>query len=211
MIVLASLILFFELTKRFVSGRNAIVGGRLTFLEAVSILLPRPWCAISCWMIMISVLVNKKFFYNFASISALLCSLIFFACPGVGFNNKYILFDNLYSIVTHALLLTTSISMIVLKVTDFRYKGIWKEAICFVATFVYALIEIFVLKIEHDPLYFMPEGDIQADIFGISYGLYIVIYIAFLLLFINTFYLINDRQNVKKLFKRNKKSVEANQ
>ena len=205
-IVLASLILFFEFMMRFV--RFTIYWDDMTVYLAFWILLPRPWCALSCWALMISVLVNKKFFYNFASISALLCALIFFACPGVGFNNKYILFDNLYSIATHALLLVMSISLITLKFTDFRYKGIWKEAICFAATFLWSAMTIS-LGFERDPMYFMPNGDIQAGIFGIPYGVYMVIYVVFLLLFINTFYLINDRKNVKKVFMRNKKVAES--
>ena len=205
-IVLVSLILFFEVMMRIVH----FVGfsSELSFWRALWILIPRPWCAISCWTIMISVLVNKKFFYNFASISALLCSAIFFVCPGVGFNNKIILFQNLYSIATHALLLVTSITMIVLKFTDFKYKGIWKEIVCFAAIFVYSFIIIFALKLESDPMYFMPNGDIQAGIFGIPYGLYMVVYVAFMLLYFNTFYLIGDRKNIREKFKKNKKISE---
>lgn len=203
-VVLVSLILFFEVMMRVVHFVN--FSSSMTLWRALWILIPRPWCAISCWLLMISVLVNKKFFYNFASISALLCSLIFFAYPGVGFNNQYILFQNLYSIATHALLLTTSITMIVLKFTEFKYKSIWKEAICFVATFLYAFLIIFALKLEPDPMYFMPNGDIQAGIFGISYGLYMLIYVAFLLIYINTFYLVGDRKNIRERFKKNKES-----
>ena len=201
-ITLASVLLFFEVMMRFV--RFKIYFNELTFRQSVWILIPRPWCAISSFSLMLSVIVNKKFFYNFASLSALLCSAIFFVCPGVGFNNKYILFENLYSISTHALLLIMSISLITLKFTNFKYYEIWKEAICFVVIFLYALFVVFVLKMERDPMYFMPNGDIQAGILGIPYGLYLPIYIFFILLYINTFYLINDKQTVKAVFKRNK-------
>ncbi len=166
------------------------------------IILPKPWCAISCWAIFISVAVNKKFFYNFTSISALFCALVFFAYPGVGFNSEHILFDNLYSIVTHALLLITSITLITLKFTDFRYKDFYKFAICLALTFVYGIIEVFILKIYADPMYFMPNGDIQAGILNISYGLYMVLYIALILVYTNTFYLIQDRVAVKNFFKK---------
>lgn len=206
--VLAGLILLFEIVMKSVNFHNFAKAGQLSVWRAFWILIPRPWCAVSCWALMISVLVNKKFFYNFASMSALLCAILFFACPGVGFNNEIILFQNLYSIVTHALLLTMSITLITLKFTDFRYKTIWKELICFAVIYAWAFIEVFVLKFERDPFYFMPEGDIQAGIFKISYGLYLVIYIAFITLYINTFYLINDRQNVKKLFSKNKQAIE---
>ena len=207
--ILAGCILLFEIVMKSVNFHNFAKAGQLNVWRAFWILIPRPWCAVSCWALMISVLVNKKFFYNFASMSALLCAILFFACPGVGFNNQIILFQNLYSIVTHSLLLTMSITLITLKFTDFRYKTIWRELICFVVIYIWALIQVFLLKFERDPFYFMPEGDIQAGIFKISYGLYLVIYIAFIALYINTFYLINDRQNVKKLFNRNKKATQA--
>lgn len=202
-IVLASLILFFEVMMRVVRFHNYY--NELTFRQAMWILLPRPWCAISCWALMISVLVDKKFFYNYASLSALLCAIMFFACPGVGFNNQIILFENLYSIVTHALLLIMSVSLITLKFADFRYKGIWKEAICFVVTVLYSLVMIYV-GFERDPMYFMPNGDIQAGILGISYGLYLPLYILFVLLYINAFYLVTERKTIKEWkLKRKKK------
>ena len=66
-------------------------------------LLPRPGCAISVWLVMLAPIINKKGFYNFASIISILCAVIFFAYPGAGFLHKYILFEDLYSIITHSL------------------------------------------------------------------------------------------------------------
>lgn len=149
-------------------------------------------------------MVNKKFFYNFASLSALLCSAIYFVYPGTGFNNVYMLFPNIYSIITHALLLIMSITLIVLKFTDFKYKDIWKVLICFVLTFGYAFLEIFVLKIQPDPMYFMPNGDIQAGILKISYGLYLFLYIMLMVVYINSFYLISERKEIRKLLLKKK-------
>ena len=78
----------------------------------------------------------------------------------------------------------------------------WKELICLAVVYLYAFLEIFVLKIEGDPLYFMPGGDIQ-EILGLTSGvLYILIYIVFVTIYANTFYLINDRKTV---FKKRKK------
>lgn len=203
---LAGLIFLFELTRRIIIFSQMT---DITFNSFMGTLLPRPWCAIACWTIMIAVLVNKKTLYNFASFSALLCAIIFFAYPGVGFNNKYILFENLYSICTHALLLITSITFITLKFTKFEYKTIWKDLICYGVVLAYALLEIFVLKIESDPMYFMPGSDIQ-EILGIGYGAFLALYIIFIIIYINLFYLIDDRKNVKKLFKRkNAKEIDG--
>ncbi len=194
-ITLVSLILFFEIARRIMLlGRKYFYNDGTTLIW---IMLPRPWCAIACWAIIASVIVNKKFFYNYASLSALLCSFIFFCYPGVGYNNQYMLFDNIYSIFTHALLLISSITLITLKFTEFRYKDFWKFFVCLILTYVYGFIEIYVLKIYEDPMYFMPNGDIQADILKISYGLYIVLYVLLILVYTNAFYLIQDRKNVK--------------
>lgn len=201
---LVGLIAFFEIIVRFVylMKRYHLHTPDMNGLGVVWIMLPKPWCAISCAVLIAAVFVKKKFFYNYASLSALLCAVIFFAYPGVGFNNQYIMFLNLYSIVTHALLLVTAITMITLKYTDFTYRGIWKTAVAFALTFIYGLVEIFVLKIQTDPMYFMPNGDIQAGILHISYRLYLFMYIAFIVIYVNAFYLVSDRKNVALVFRR---------
>ena len=53
------------------------------------------------------------------------------------------------------------------------------------------------LKIATDPLYFMPGGDIQ-DILGVGYALYLPIYLAFVALYVNLFYLFSIRRKRKK-------------
>ena len=68
--------------------------------------------------------------------------------------------------------------------------------------FVYALIEIFVLKVEADPIYFMPNGDIQADILRIDYGLYLFAYITLIVVYINTAYMLDDKAAVRNFFGR---------
>ena len=201
---MAGAIAFFEIASRFMYFMKLYYFQQpeMNGTGLLWILLPKPWCAISCWLLVACVFVKKTFFYNFASLSALLCSVIFFAYPGVGYNNQYLLFDNWYSILTHSLLLTMSISLIVLKVTNFRYREIWKLAICFVLTFAYGFLQIFVLKTQTDPMYFMPHGDIQEDILGIGYGLYLFLYIALMMIYVNAFHLIDDKQTVKGFFRR---------
>lgn len=194
---LVAIIFIFEIARRVINiTRPAVFGGEVgDWRSWAYILIPRPWCAISCWLLIASVLVNKKFFYNLASMSALICAIIFFAYPEAGFNNKYFLFENVYSITTHALLLITSITLITLNFAEFKYiRGEkWKdtallELIGIVGIFLYATIEI-LLKIEGDPLYFMPGCDVM-EILGLNYPLYIVLYSAFLILYFNLFYLI---------------------
>ncbi len=201
---LAFLVLFFEIASRVVYciKKYSLNQPSMNGLSLTWILLPKPWCAISCWLIISSVIVRKKFFYNFTSISALLSSGIFFLYPGVGYNNKYILFENLYSIVTHALQLITAITLIVLKFTDFKYKNFWKVAVCLITTYAYAFFEVFVLKIVRDPMYCLPNGDIQAGILNMNYGLYITLYSIFIIIYVNSFFLIQDKSSVKTLFKK---------
>ena len=91
---LAGLIGFFEIMIRFVYFMKLYYfqQPQMAGTGVLWILIPKPWCAISCWLLIACVFVKKAFFYNFASLSALLCSVIFFAYPGVGYNNEIILF-----------------------------------------------------------------------------------------------------------------------
>ena len=205
---LVGAIAFFEIMIRFVYCVKLYYLNlpEMAGVTPLWILLPKPWCAISCWALIASVFLKKQFFYNYASLSALLCSVVFFVYPGVGYNNEHLLFENWYSILTHALLLTTSITMMVLKYTDFRYKEFWKVGICFALTFAYAFFEIFVLQIQTDPMYFMPGGDIQADILRMNYGLYLFLYITVFLLYVNAAYMIQDKETVKRFFAKRRKS-----
>lgn len=197
---LAGAIAFFEVMIRFVYCMKLYYFHQpeMNGVTLLWIILPKPWCAIACWSLMASIFVKKPFFYNFASLSALLCSVVFFVYPGVGYNNQQLLFENWYSILTHALLLTTSITMMVLGYTDFRYKDFWKTGLCFLLTFAYGFAEIFLLKTQTDPMYFMPGGDIQADILHLSYGLYLFLYILVFLVFINVPYVITARKQMRE-------------
>ena len=187
-------LIIFGLTRRVV---NFIKMEEYTLHNVLSTLLPRPGCAISCWLVIIALIVNKKFFYNFASMISFLCGLIFFAYPGAGFNNEILMFENVYSIVTHAVFFTMCICFITYGFTEFDYKNIYKEGICLAVLMIYVVLEMFVLKIEGDPFYFMPGNDV-ADILGMPQKLYAVLYVVFLSVYFNLFYLIT------KFAKKNK-------
>ena len=184
--VLTCTVLFFEMTRRIL---NIIKNPGMNLGDMLYTLLPRPWCAISCWALMIAVWSNKQYLYNTASFTALLCAIIYFAYPGAGFNSEFMLFENVYSIATHALLLVTSITFITLKFTKFEYKTMWKDLIVLGTIFLYAFYEIWILGISDDPLYFMPNNDVQ-DILGLDYVPFLIIYIVFMAVYVNLFYLI---------------------
>ena len=198
-LVLAGLIFFFEMSRRII---NLCKTTDYSTDSILYILLPRPWCAISCWVLMISAVVNKKFFYNFASITALLNALIFFSYPSAGVNNKYILYENLYSIGTHALLLITSVSLITLGFVDYKYKTIWKELVCFAVIYIYSIFEI-LIGVSDDPLYYRAGNEVH-EILGVSYPLYVILYVIFMIIYVNIFYLIKER---KLVLKGNKKQI----
>ncbi len=185
-LVLAGFILLFEVSRRIIN----ISRGYEDFHHLLVILLPRPWCAISCWLMMASSIIKKRWFYNFASMNALLNAIIFFAYPSVGFNHTVILFENLYSITTHALLLISSISLMTLGLTHFKTKKdfLFKEIIGLILVFAYSFLEIFLLKIEKDPMYFMHNNDVQAFL-GVEYNLYLVIYVVFLAFYFSLFHI----------------------
>lgn len=197
-IILASLILLLEVSRRIINlTRTGYDFQNITNL--LGTLLPRPWCAISCWTVMLASIVRKRRLYNLACMCALLNAIIFFAYPSVGFNHNVILFENLYSIATHALLLISSISMMSLELTDFSVnKKVFCEASGLVLMFIYAFIEIYLMKIEKDPMYFMTDNDVQAFL-GVDYKAYLVIYVGFLIVYFSLFYIL---QNIIKKHKK---------
>lgn len=185
LLILAASIAVLEITRRVIN----LSKGYTDLLSLARVLLPRPWCAISCWMTMAAVATRKRLLYNFSAMISLLCALVFFAYPSVGFNHRVILFENFYSITTHSLLLVTSISMMTLGFTDFRMdkQEIKKTAAMLACVYGYAAAEI-LLKIEPDPLYFMPGNEVQAFL-GVGYAPFLVIYAAFLAFYFSVFYL----------------------
>ena len=198
--VLVFIILAFELSRRAINiARPSLTNTELgTWKDWLYTLLPRPWCAISCWLLIFSIFVNKKFLYNFASMCALLCAIIFFAYPDAGFNNEIMEFENCYSIGTHALLLITSVSMITLKMTEFRYvrgKELQDTAVMELISYAIILsysVILIALDIESDPMYFMP-GNGVIDVVGLPYPLYLLVYVVFIAFYFNLFYLIQRR------------------
>lgn len=214
-------LLAFELTRRVI-GLIQMNVGSMSFGEIMASdsfwyhILPRPWCAISVWLIILAAVIDRDFFYNIASMNAIICVIIFFAYPTAGFNNEFMQFENVYSITTHALLLVGSVSMITMGLTDFKYtRTKWynsalRELIAIVCVLGYALLQVFVLKIQHnaDPMYFMPTGSMEGyvnevqAIVGLSGPLYVLLYSLFLAFYFNLFFLIQmavDKKRAKKL------------
>ena len=184
LLVLAGVILVLEIARRVIN----LCRGVSDFDHLVYILVPRPWCAISCWMTIAAAFSKKKVLYQFSAVISLLCALVFFAWPSVGFNDRVILFENFYSITTHSLLLVSSVSMLTLGAADFAWdrKMMGQTLMLTAGIYVYAAAEI-LLGIEKDPLYFMPGNDVQAFL-GVEYPLFLVIYIGFLILWFCGFF-----------------------
>lgn len=188
LLVLAVMILVFEVARRVIN----LSRGFDSPTSLAYILIPRPWCAISCWLTLIAVLAKKKYLYNFCTMNSLLCAIVFFAHPNVGFNHRVILFENLYSIATHGLLLLSSVSMMTLGFTDFRLDKteIQKTLALLASVFAYAAAEI-LLGIESDPLMFLPGNDVQ-DFLGVNYPVFLAIYFCFLTVWFSSFYLVQN-------------------
>ncbi|MBE5735533.1 MAG: hypothetical protein E7361_03715 [Clostridiales bacterium] len=63
--------------------------------------------------------------------------------------------------------------------------------------------------IEGDPMYFMPTSSI-IRVIPMPYAVFLVVYILFMIVYISSFYFINDRRAVKEYFnsKRNTKNTK---
>ncbi len=192
---LAVLVLILEVALRAINFAKGNV------VDAVSILLlifPTTWSAIACWILVIAAVVNKKNLWNFSAINGLLCSVLFFIYPTVGFAHKTIVFADFYLIATHALLFVASVSILTLRLGDFRYKretfinGFLKELIAFGCVLVYVATLTFVVKMlgtEIDPMYFRANSALQSTL-GLGYAVYLALYLLCVCVWINAFYCI---------------------
>ena len=79
--VLVGILVIFEVTRRVI---NFCKTDDFSLHNILHILLPRPGCAISSFLVVLALCVNKKPVYNCASILSILCAGIFFIYPGVG-------------------------------------------------------------------------------------------------------------------------------
>ena len=201
LLIIASILLFFEVTRRIVNITNPIT---FTKYNLLWVLLPRPGCAISVWLILLSPFINKKWFYNFASMISILTAVIFFAYPGAGFLHEYILFEDLYSIVTHSLFFVGAFLIVTLKLANFDYKKITNELILLGGLVVYCVLEMFILTknskgdpLELDPFYVMPNNEVQ-EIVGINnYKVYFILYVLFITIYFSSFYLLSKIKKQK--------------
>ena len=201
LLIIASILLFFEVIRRIVNITNPIT---FTKYNLLWVLLPRPGCAISVWLILLSPFINKKWFYNFASMISILTAVIFFAYPGAGFLHEYILFEDLYSIVTHSLFFVGAFLIVTLKLANFDYKKITNELILLGGLFVYCVLEMFILTknskgdpLELDPFYVMPNNEVQ-EIVGINnYIVYFILYVLFITIYFSSFYLLSKIKKQK--------------
>lgn len=207
-ITYAAIILFFEIARRLVNLYKLESYDSFSLMHT---LLPRPGCAISCWLIIISAVVNKRSIYNVTAIVAFLCGFAFFIHPGAGFNNEYMLFENIYSIITHFLLFTTAVCYLTYGFTKFTLRGIWKDLLWLGVMAGYVYWEICISKIEPDLFYFMPGNEVQTTL-GMPYELFITCYIVMIIVYISAFYVIQNKideskkinVNIKRTFFVNK-------
>ena len=56
----------------------------------------------------------------------------------------------------------------------------------------------------------MPGNDVQS-IVGLDYAPFLILYIVFMCIYVNAFYLIHDKENVKAKFSQVKQHLESKQ
>ena len=183
---------------------TAIVNGEKTektLHGIVYTLLARPGCAISAWLAMLAVVINKRWAYAFASLIGLLCGTAFFAAPGAGFDRQLVQFEEVFSMVEHVGFYLMALCFVTYRLAEFRFADMGKIGICFavLAVYVFALIKG---GIEHDPFLFLPNSDVHQLVGGLKYPVFLTLYIVFAHLFFGAFFVIDDRKAVKQFFNK---------
>jgi len=189
--VCASVLLFFEITSRIV---NLVIANTYTLTTISQIILPMHMCSVMVWIFIIGIFSKNKFLLRYSAIMGLLSTLVFLLYPAVGINQKYMAFTNIYSTFSHMLGFILCVSLMSLRIVDFRFKKIWQPYVCATIMFAYGYLLNWVIFPGSDYMYMRndPLG------LGLNYP-HQYLYSSILIVYIFTFYFVN-------LFTRRKES-----
>ena len=191
LIVLASVLLFFEITSRVV---NIIIEETYSLQRIFEILMPLHICSVAVWVVIIGVFSKNKVLLNFAAIIGLIATVGFLGYPAVGINRTYISFTCLYSITAHVTGFVLAILLMTLGFTKFEFKDIWIPFVCMAIMFAWGALVDFVILPGADYMY------LRNDPLELNIGFpYHILYAIFLSVYITIFYIVYFiKEKIKK-------------
>ena len=181
--VLASILLFFEITSRIV---NLIITDDYGFENIFKILVPMHICSVMVWVFIIAIFSHSKTLMEYSVIGGLIATVAFLAYPAVGLNRVYMSFTCIYSTFSHAIGFVTVILMMILGKVHFKFKDIWKVYLCFTVMFLWGVLLDFVIFPGSDYMY------IVNDPLELNLNFpYQILYAAVLIVYVLIFYVVD--------------------
>lgn len=181
--ILASILLFFEITSRIV---NLIIAEEYTVESVLKILLPMHICSVIVWTFIITIFFKIKNLYSFTVICGLLATGGFLLYPAVGLDRVYMTFTQLYSTISHSIGFVCGILMITLGYVKFNFKKIWQPFLSFAVMFLWGALLDFIIFPGENYMY------LRVDPLELSLPFpYYFLYIAMLTAYISLYYIIS--------------------
>lgn len=187
-----TILLLFEIASRVI---NLWFADTYTIASVAKIILPMHMCSVMVWIFIIGIFFRNKMLLRYSAIMGLLSTLAFLVYPAVGINQKYMAFTNVYSTFSHMLGFVLCVSLMTLRLVEFRFKRIWEPYLCAIIMFAYGGLLNWIIFPGSDYMY-MRHDPLGLDLrypYQYLYGGILIVYI-FLFYFINLF----TRKRVKK-------------
>ena len=114
--------------------------GKLTFAQAVQVILPIHFCSIIIWVLIFAILFDNKAMISFGGVCGLLGTLVYLLYPAEGLGASFIHFRAFSSIFTHSLGFVVCFNMFAFKMIKLELKDMWKTFVLLASMVIYCLI-----------------------------------------------------------------------
>lgn len=111
--------------------------GKLTFAQAVQVILPIHFCSIIIWVLIIAILIDYKPMISFGAVCGLLGTLVYLLYPAEGLGASFIHFRAFSSIFTHSVGFVLCFNLFVYKYVKLEIKDMWKTFVLLGSMVVY--------------------------------------------------------------------------
>lgn len=114
--------------------------GKLTFAQAVQVVLPIHFCSIIIWVIIFAIIFDYKPMISFGGVCGLLGTLVYLLYPAEGLGASFIHFRAFSSIFTHTIGFVVCFNMFMFKKINLDLKDLWKTFVLLGSMVVYCFI-----------------------------------------------------------------------
>lgn len=111
--------------------------GKLTFAQAIQVILPIHFCSIIIWVLIFAILFNYKPLISFGGVCGLLGTLVYLLYPAEGLGASFIHFRAFSSIFTHSIGFVVCFNLFAFKMIKLELKDMWKTFVLLACMVVY--------------------------------------------------------------------------